>query len=616
MITAIATLVLLAPTLAAGDPPNVVFLIADDLTAEALGAYGNVEVETPNLDRLAQGGVVFDRTYCQYPVCAPSRASLLSGRYTPELMGANGSYTNLDSVLGQDATLPEHFRVNGYTSARVSKLYHMRIPGDITNGAPGSDHVPSWDHTDNILAPEWKTPGVAGHYTNETLNFDPNQHYGLGFGAAFYTVQSSLSGAEQADYQAASRAIMRLEELQAEPFFLAVGLVRPHVPLVAPTADFQRYDPALLSLAESVPGDLADIPSIGVFWNENSRGPNSDNDRRQVLRAYYAAVSFMDTQVGRVLDRIDQLGLADDTYIVFTSDHGYHLGEHTMWQKLSLHEESARVPLIIAGPGIVPGRRGALAELVDLYPTLSELCGLAVPGSCSGRSLVPVLDGSVGDVRNAAFSMVSNGYLIRTEFWSYMRYSNGAEELYDMGAAPLGDVRQFSNLASNPAYAATLNTLRALLDSKLASFDDDPGEIYCAGDGQGGVACPCFLFGAPGEGCLTSSGSGARLTGNGSPNVTDDTFRVTVTGGPPNHVGFLLQGLTANAVTLGDGILCMNVGHRLPIQPLDSSGSTTYTALGSPTLAGSTMHYQYIFRDFGPCGGVYNLSSAWRVTWY
>ncbi|QDV07573.1 Choline-sulfatase [Planctomycetes bacterium Poly30] len=599
-----------------GGPPNVVFIIADDLTAEALGAYGNLEVDTPHIDRLAQRGVTFDRAYCQYPVCAPSRASLLSGRYPPELGGANGSYTNLDSVLGSAATLPEHFRLNGYTAARVSKLYHMAIPGDITSGAAGSDHAPSWDLTNNILAPEWRTPGVAGHYTNETLNFDPNQHYGTGFGAAFYTVQSTLSGDEQADYQAATRAIERLDALQHTPFFLAVGFVRPHVPLVAPVADFQRYDPAQLTPADSVPGDLADIPSIGVFWNETARGPNSDADRREVLRAYYAAVSFMDAQVGRVLDRIDALGLADSTYIVFTSDHGYHLGEHTMWQKLSLHEESARVPLIVAGPGLSPGRSAALTEHVDLYPTLAELCGLGVPASCSGRSFVPVLSGSANSVRNSAFSMVGNGYLIRTEHWAYMRYSNGAEELYDMGAAPLGDVQQVTNQASNPAYAATLADLRARLEAKLHSFDDDPGEIYCAGDGQGGAGCPCFFFGQPGEGCLSSSGTGARLEGSGSPSVLDDTFRLTVTGGPPAHVGFMLQGLTPAVMVLGDGILCLNVGQRLPIQALDGVGATTYAKLGFTSLAGNTMHYQYVFRDFGPCGGVYNLSSAWRVTWY
>lgn len=595
-------------------PPNVLFLIADDLTAEALARYGNTEVETPNLDRLADRGVVFDRAYCQYSVCAASRASLLSGRYVSQLTGANGSFSNLDQVLGQDSTLPEYFRNHGYVSARVSKLYHMRVPGDITNGVAGPDHAPSWDLTDNVQAPEWMTPGTAGHYTNETLNFNPNQHYGLGFGTAFYAVSGSLPGDEQADWIAADRAIARLDALAQQPFFLAVGFVRPHVPLVAPSSDFDRYDAPSLTLAASVPNDLADIPSQGIFWNEPSRGPNTDDDRREVLRAYYAAVTFMDQQVGRVLDRLDQLNLSDNTYVVFTSDHGYHLGEHTMWQKLSLHEESARVPLIIAGPGITPGRRTALTELVDLYPTLADLCGLPIPASCAGRSLSGVLDGSVAAVRDGALSRDNAGHLLRDADWSYMRYSGGAEELYDMRPAPFGDPKQFTNRASDPAYLSILQDLRDRLDAKLDAISSDPGELYCAGDGTGGL-CPCFFFGQADEGCLSSSGSGMSIRGSGAPVQGADSFTIDVTGGPPGNFGLLIQGLAPQVTTLGDGLLCLELQSRLPIQTLDASGATSYTGLGAFAIAGSTMHYQYVFRDFGPCGGVFNLSSAWRVTW-
>ena len=600
-----------APQAGAGSPPNVVFMIADDLTAEALSVYGNQAVITPNIQRLAARGVVLDQAYCQYPVCAQSRASILSGRYTPEL----SSITNLDNALGSDSTWPEHFRMNGYRSERISKLYHMRVPGDITNGSSGPDHTPSWDATVNVQAPEWQTPGTAGHYSNGSLTFDPNQHFGLGFGAEFYTVSGSGSGAEQADWIAADQAVQKLAQLQGSPFFLGVGFVRPHVPLVAPSTDFALYDPNTIQLAASVPNDLADIPSAGVFWNEPQRGPNTDPDRREILRAYYAAVTFMDAQVGRVLDQIDALGLTSNTYIVFTSDHGYHLGEHTMWQKLSLHEESARVPLIIAGPGIQPGRRDALVEMIDLYPTFSELCGLPVPDYCSGKSLAGVLQDPQATVRDAAYSTTGNSHLIRTDGYAYMRYGNGSEELYDMSPAPFGDVRQFTNLVSDPAFNGALQDMRGRLDAKLLSFTPNTGEPYCDGDGSDGL-CPCWFFGLSGAGCLTSSGLGARLTGSGSADFIADTFTLTVTDGPPGNFGFLFQGLTPTSAPLGSGILCMTVRDRLTVQALDAAGSTTYTGLAPVALAGTTMHYQYVFRDpAGPCGNGFNLTSAWRVTW-
>ena len=611
---------LFAAALAAGEaaaqaPPNVLLVVADDLAAGALGAYGNPEVLTPNVDRLAARGTVFDSAYCQYPVCAHSRASMLSGLYVQQLTGSNGGFTNLDSVLGSRSTLPEHFRQAGYTAARVSKLYHMRVPGDITNGAAGSDHAPSWDVAVNVQAPEWQTPGTAGHYTNETLNFDPNLHYGLGFGTAFYAVEASTSGAEQADHVAVDEAISLLEGFGGQPFFLAVGFVRPHVPLVAPAADFAPYDPSQLSLAQSVPGDLADIPAAGIFWNEPARGPNSDPDRREVLRAYYASVSFMDRQLGRLLDRLEQLGLEDDTLVVFTSDHGYHLGEHTFWQKLSLHEESARVPLIAAGPGIQTGRRGQVAELVDLYPTLADLAGLPIPTHCAGQSLRGVIEGSSGELRTGAYSRIAGGELLRTPTFAYMRYSNGAEELYDMGPAPLGDPLQFTNLVGDPAFASTLSVLRDQLDARVAEIDEGSGELYCAGDGSSGL-CPCLFFGGAGEGCLHSAGSGARLSGSGYANVAADTLRLDVLGGPPGRPGLLVSGLTPAAAPLGDGLLCLQTQVRYAPVQLDAQGAASYAQLGLPSLAGSTVHYQFAFRDAGPCGGGFNLSSAWRVTWH
>lgn len=597
--------------------PNVLFLIADDLTADALGCYGNSDVLTPNIDALADRGMLFERSYCQYPVCNASRASMLTGWYTSRIEAAGGDFNQFDAALGDHNTLPEYFRLSGYTSARVSKLYHMRIPGDITSGAAGPDHAPSWDMTFNALAPEWMTTGMAAHYTNESLNFDPNLHYGLGFGAAFYTVESNTDGSEQADAISAAQAMQLLGSLQDDPFFLAVGFVRPHVPLVAPASAYALYDAAQLPLAESVPNDLQDIPSQGVFWNEPVRGPFNDSARKEVLRAYYASVTFMDEQVGKVLDRLTELGLEDDTIIVFTSDHGYHLGEHSMWQKLSLHEESARVPLIIAGPGLATGRTGALAELVDLYPTLADLAGLEVPPLCQGLSLRSILDSSEVSVREAALCRVSNGDLLRTEDWAYMRYSNGGEELYDMSATPPGDPLQFTNLANSPAHSATLAQLRTLLDAKLLAAAADPGQAFCFGDATGPTICPCLAFGDLGEGCMNSSGSGARLSAGGSADLISDGFTLQVSGAPANQAGVLFHGTTQNSVPLADGILCTVPVQRYPLHVLDETGGTSYSHLGAQATSGTTNYYQYYFRDTaGACGGGFNFTNGWQVIWH
>ena len=591
-------------------------VVADDLAAGALGAYGNAEVLTPNVDRLAAQGTVFDAAYCQYPVCAHSRASMLSGLYVQQLTGSNGGFTNLDSVLGSRATLPEHFRQAGYTAARVSKLYHMRVPGDITNGAAGSDHVPSWDVAVNVQAPEWSTPGTTGHYTNETLNFDPNLHYGLGFGTAFYTVEASTSGAEQADHVAVDEAISLLDGFGGQPFFLAVGFVRPHVPLVAPASDFALYDPAQLPLAQSVPGRSRRHPCRRHLLERSPPGGRTATPTAgRCCGPTTPRCPSWTASSGGLLDRLEQLGLEDDTIVVFTSDHGYHLGEHTFWQKLSLHEESARVPLIAAGPGIQAGRRGQVAELVDLYPTLADLAGLPVPTHCAGQSLRGVIEGTSGELRTGAYSRIAGGELLRTPSFAYMRYSNGAEELYDMGPAPLGDPLQFTNLVADPAFASTLSALRDQLDARVAEIEEGSGEVYCAGDGTSGL-CPCLYFGGPGEGCLHSAGSGATLTGSGYANVAADTLRLEVRDGPPSRPGLLVSGLAPTSIPLGDGLLCLQTQVRYAPLQLDAQGRASYSQLGSTSLAGSTIHYQFAFRDAGPCGGSFNLSSAWRVTWH
>lgn len=467
----IVALAAVATTTIAAERPNILFIIADDLTANALACYGNEQIRTPNIDRLAETGVQFNRAYCQYPVCGPSRAAMMSGMY-PQQVGVvgNGSSSKFTAILGDRPSMSEHFKRNGYYSARVSKIYHMLVPGDITAGVDGPDHVASWTESFNCQAPEWFTEGEHEHLTNEKLDFDRDKHYNLGFGGAFYVVKGSSDGAEQADVKATDKAIELLQQHKEGPFFLAVGLVRPHVPLVAPVSFFEDYPANEMELPESIDDDQSDIPKAGISKNTESSGLQDYGKRQKVLGAYYASVAFMDAQVGRMLDELSVLGLDDNTIVVFKSDHGYHLGEHDFWQKMSLHEESARIPLIIRAPGIEPVKTDSLAEQIDLYPTLSDLSDLPIPNHCRGVSLVPAMKDPTKRVREYTYTFRGNAHLIRTVQWAYIRYEKGGEEVYDMRSDP----RQFTNLAENPKYQETRKLLAQQLDLHLARLDGSP----------------------------------------------------------------------------------------------------------------------------------------------
>lgn len=439
------------------EPPNVLFLIADDLGAQALGCYGNRICRTPAIDALAARGVVFRRAYCQYPLCGPSRAALMSGMYPPDIgVMTNGQAGRFGRNLGERPSLAQFFRRHGWHTARVSKIYHMRVPGDITAGVHGPDHAASWDERYSVQAPEWMSEGPAEHLSNERLRRDPDKHYGLGFGTAFYVVRAKGEGVEQADVQAADRAIELLGRLAGRRFFLAVGFVRPHVPLVAPERYFEPYPPETIEPPRVAPGDRDDIPRLGLTRTSERWGLDDDLKKRKVLAAYYAAVSFMDAQVGRVLARLEELGLDRNTIVVFTSDHGYHLGEHGFWQKLSLHEESARIPLVIAAPGVRPAVTDALAQQIDLYPTLAGLAGLEPPDHLQGRSLVPVLRDPAASVHERVLCFKRTGRLVRTDRWALLDWRDGSAELYDMREDP----RQVHNLATDPAFRAVLEQLR------------------------------------------------------------------------------------------------------------------------------------------------------------
>lgn len=463
---------------------NVLLMIADDLSANALGCYGNQQCQSPHIDRLAKDGIQFLNAYCQFPVCGPSRAAMMSGMYCQSngVLGNGMSARFTANMQGKPSMSQWHIQ-HGWFSARVSKIYHMRVPGDITAGVDGPDHLASWNERFNCKGPEWMSEGKHEHLTKEKLKRIPDRHYNLGFGGAFYTVKTrSPNGKFQPDKIAADKAIEFLNRKRDRPFFLAVGFVRPHVPLVAPGSYFDRYDPQAMKLPTVELDDWADIPPAGISKNSKRIGLDSKAKKQKVLQAYYASVTFMDDQVGRVLDELRRLGLDKNTIVIFKSDHGYHLGEHEFWQKMSLHEESARIPLLISVPGLGHAQQdaterktgtkvSALVEAIDLYPTLAELNGLKIPKHCQGKSLVSLITGQSRSVRDAAFCTTGKADLVRTSEYAYIRYrKDQSEELYDMKSDP----RQITNLAKSAKHQAPLKNLRSVLQEHLAHVTPRP----------------------------------------------------------------------------------------------------------------------------------------------
>ncbi|MFN3153054.1 sulfatase [Bremerella sp.] len=458
--------------LAQADRPNVLFIISDDLGSQSLGCYGNEQCHSPSIDALASQGMKFERTYTQYPVCGPSRAALMSGMYAQAIgVTSNGASEKFTKNLGDRPTLAQHFKDNGYYTARVSKIYHMRVPGDITAGVDGPDHAASWTERFNCKAPEQWSEGEHEHLDKGRLKPDPNQdiHYALGYGGAFYVVKTPGDGAEQADTKASAKAIEILEARakDKQPFFLAVGLVRPHVPLVAPASFFEDYPAEQMTLSKQIDGDWDDIPKAGIVKNSQGSGLDTKLKKQKVLEAYYASVTFMDAQVGKMVAALDRLGLEKNTIVVFTADHGYHLGEHEFWQKMSLHEESTRIPLIVRVPGKDALTTAALSQQIDIYPTLAELCGLSLPEHVQGKSLAAVWSDPAVEIHDDVYTLRNrNDHLLRTDRWALIRYGNDSVELYDMQ----NDPQQFHNLAQDAKHAETLAELQSRLDKKLASI--------------------------------------------------------------------------------------------------------------------------------------------------
>ena len=433
---------------------NVLLIMSDDLKASVLPAYGNAVCKTPNIDRLAASGTVFERAYCQGLTCAPSRPSMLRSIYPKSKATA--------------PTIGEHLQQHGIHTARVGKIFHMPVPHAQLDGSDGKDVPECWTERYNTTSAETFSPGLYRLLNSDIVTREAEGRDAKGPNRMWATVETDRKdGSDQADHMVAAKAIelLRQRKDEGKPFFLAVGFVRPHFPMVQPKRFFEMYPQEQMEIPPLIEGDLDDIPEAG--HGPDGKGLNEmEESRRRMWQAYYGSVSFMDEQLGRVLDELQRLGLRDSTAIVFTTDHGYHLGEHGFWQKANLHEEVVRVPFIVSVPGVAPGRTQSLVELVDFYPTCTELLGLPTPSGLHGSSLVPLLKDPDANVRDTALSIHNRaGGGLRAAGWHYMRYGDQGEELYDM----VKDPHQYTNVVDDPAYAEMLAEARILFRDRMAA---------------------------------------------------------------------------------------------------------------------------------------------------
>lgn len=465
----------------AAEKPNVLFIISDDLN-NYLGCYGDPRAKTPNIDKLAARGVRFDRAYCTFPLCGPSRNSMLCGLY-PNSTGILSNAQVFRQTIPTHVSLPQAFRQAGYFAGRIGKLYHYNVPKSI--GTNGHDDPGSWELELN--------PAGVDRLEEEPKIFSltPGQ-----FGGTLSWYASPKEDALHTDGLMAADAEWVLERCgrrKDRPFFLALGFFRPHTPYVAPKEPYYGWYPeAEMPLHPTIDQNPPEVPAAALGSYKKEQDKLTNDLRRQALQAYYASISFMDAQVGRVMKALDDHGLADNTIIVFTSDHGYHMGEHGLWQKQSLFEGSARVPLLIVAPGTAG--KGTVVKTpvshLDLYPTLAELAGVPAPANLQGQSLVPLLKNPSAKGRGWALSQVMRGgnfnrqgaapsvmdkgkgffgYSLRTARWRYTEWDEGraGRELYDHD----NDPQELTNLANQAKHEATVTELsQQLRAAAKASF--------------------------------------------------------------------------------------------------------------------------------------------------
>jgi iduronate 2-sulfatase len=458
----------------AAERPNVLLILVDDLKP-SFGAYGQTWVHSPNLDRLAARGLRFDRAYCNQAVCAPSRNNLLVGARSTSL-GIYNLGTNFRRSVPDAVTLPQYFRQQGYHTAGIGKVFHI---GHGNLGDDASWSVPFQpDRVIDYALPE----STGGRLTREEALFSNRSATDLPRGAAWE--KADVDDLAYADGRIAAEGIRRLQGYQnsAQPFFLVLGFVKPHLPFCAPAKYWELYDPRTLPMPpiEHAPRDAPAYAgkTLGELNQYKPVPPDPPLDEqltRTLIHGYYASLSYMDAQVGRVLDEVDRLGMRENTIVVLWGDHGYHLGDHGMWTKHTNYEQANRIPIVVAAPGITQGgsHSEALVETVDIYPTLCELARLPVPAGpqpIDGTSLVPLLRNPQARIRDHAYHCYPRGpsrlgRAIRTDRYRLVEWNQiGADrasaeyELYDYQADPLETV----NLAAQrPQVVAELSDILA-----------------------------------------------------------------------------------------------------------------------------------------------------------
>jgi uncharacterized sulfatase len=438
-------LAIAASSAAAAGKYNVLFIAADDLN-NRLPCYGYTEVKAPNTDRLAKVSMRFDSAYCQYPLCNPSRTSLLTG-LRPDTTKVIDNETPPRTFLKETTWMPEYFHANGYFTARVGKIAHGQY-----------DKVASrWDEQAH---PQEVDADMRGG-TDKWLDDEGQPHK-----PKFWSFKKSdMSDEQLLDGASARTGAKFLEDHKDQPFFIGVGFHRPHLPWGVPKKYFDLYPPSEIKFPPEPPNDRDDIPKEAIGYGDAAK-PMSDAERRAHIAAYYASISFMDAQLGIVLDAMDRLKLWDKTIVVFWGDHGYMLGEHGLQRKQALFEQACRVPLLIHFPGHGEGKSSkSIVECVDVYPTLAQAAGLEVPKNLEGTSFAKLFDDPDRKWKKAAFTQTTRphdvmGRTVRTERWRYTEWGDpNVSELYDHDADP----GEYTNLAKDPKYADLTRQLHQVL---------------------------------------------------------------------------------------------------------------------------------------------------------
>jgi iduronate 2-sulfatase len=470
-------------TPASGGRLNVLMILADDLRTE-LGCYGVERAKTPNIDALAAAGVRFERAYCQFPLCNPSRSSMLTGRY-PLTTGVLGNRDWFGSRHPEWVSLPRWFKDHGYVTLRSGKIFHGGID-DAEAWSEGGEarqfgaFAPR--HPGEPARPEPGALSIAQRTAFAQQAAPPRRRGRRNADAQLTKAQRSDrwivtpgDGSRRGDARVADRAIAMLNEHKDDTFFLACGFSKPHSPPEAPQSFYDLYDLDEIEL----PIDFAERPTVPEgFPVQAIRRRNSDlfigrdaspQEAREMTRAYLASVSWMDSNVGRVVAELDRLGLREKTVIVFWGDHGYQLGEKGKWSKAgSLWEQGARTPLIVDAPGAAGSGNSSprIVQAIDIYPTLVELAGLPAPPGLEGRSLMPLLVNPRATWGHPAFTIWSEGgrtatgIAVRTEKWRYAEYDDGAAAMLLDEAA---DPHELKNVVDHPAYAAVRSELSSFI---------------------------------------------------------------------------------------------------------------------------------------------------------